>query len=348
MKKLALTAAIISILASVADTTYAATNSATVNQNGTGNIGTITQSYAQGNNIDLQQGSGVSANNSQALIEQIANDNTVNASQQGDAQSIDIQQTGVGNIAGATTWKPLSQTGENQQLIIKQQGTYSTVTSEQNGANNQANVSQGINNNASTNNKAAISQVGYGSVDNPNIVTITQDANDNIANATQSGGDRNSASITQSAINNIANSQQQGSNHLIEIKQTGVNNIAGATEWQPLSQTGENNSLTVTQQGTYSTVASEQSGANNEATVSQGVNNYAATSNKASVSQTGAWTNPNIISITQDSSGNEALAAQAVGDNNTLSITQNAAAGYDYANAAQAGANNLLTITQGN
>jgi minor curlin subunit len=286
-------------------------------------------------------------NNNQASITQDGyNDATItqtNNKGQGQKASIDqVYQTGV--TSGKNT-AAITQAGSNNKAIdLKQFGAGNLYTVTQKGMDNliMSLPDQGVQPDGPSYNAT---------------IKMLQDGKNNIINDAAQVGNGNTFIVNQRGDNNKADMKGQINNGLVadgnymEINQNGDDNNAGYAHG--LYQEGQNNSLTLTQEGgalfgsTDVTLPAEASADGSSAVIQLGIGNViratqAAGSNVVeSILQNGS---DNMLTIHQDGDASTVEAVSQIGIGNTGTITQGA--GVNTAELSQNGDNNTATIIQ--
>jgi len=371
MKKILLISASTLSLA-VASSAWADSNTVYLDQTGTDQGATITQSgtdntvgtsghnnaFVQGNDTSGTGGNVLSVtqtgnNNSVMPGFQQGTDNTANISQAGQYSDVTLQQ------AGSNNGQPASPAWNNDSVynsIVQDTTAYSsTISLTQNGNSNVFDLAQG-----GTGNKMTVTQDvndnGYvfvrQSVDpsvpaadayghyyplggDDNTVWVSQSGtNVNYAVAIQGGGDSNKLAINQNGSLLAANIWQNGSDNIANSWQTGNNNAIGMAGTNAYA-----NDNPFVQTGNYNLLNSWQSGAsNNELNGAQ-----FGTGNAIWSAQYGDGSTALINQDTSSNYGNYNKVLNFQGNNAQLVASQTNSDGYIYNN--QDGYS-LATITQ--
>lgn len=311
---------------------YDATQTATINQDGSYN--------AVGNGGNFAQGAGAS-NNLEVNQTASATYNTVNGYQYGDVNTAELTQSGYNsNIVlqqNGTNNGRLSADARARTDTIVQNGTsyQSNVTLTQNGSNNGFDIAQGgYQNNATANqqgdtNKVTIKQAlaydsnygyAYNRINSQQTgsyakADITQAGSSNAIDSYQYGnGGTASQTLTANTTgggNSIYNNQT-GSDIAAELTQVGYSNYI--TNFQ----SGATQSVTVSQLGNGNGVYGQQYGDHNKVTIDQGKGEVKGYSNYANYYQSGSQLT---LALTQTGSSNQSYTNQQ-GTGSKATITQ--------------------------
>ena len=235
-----------------------------------GNLARVDQSGQNMNATILQQGN---ATNSKAIVVQRGPQSGFNFGAAGDGQRAFITQTN----------------GNNNQAYITQEsdyghGQFNTATIDQSGgSNNLATINQLMS--VGYNEVATITQVGSG-----NTGLIQQEnyyASAETATLTQTGSDnrgylRQDIQSATYVVNNVITATQTGDRNLLDIrqgngsgntatlKQLGSDNVIAGLGMNPIAlQSGDNNTLNITQNQNFNTAHVSQVGTGNTGNITQ-------------------------------------------------------------------------------
>ena len=245
-----------------------------------------------------------------------ANDIYIN--QSGDNIDMTIVQDGENNVissvAGNTRKAPIS--GNNTNTTFTQTGDNNDIGVYMSAGNGQQTVTQTGNTNYATSDCHG----------NNCSTTITQYGNNNLANLEfGNGGDSDqTGTITQDGDYNTAGIEINGDDNTVVMDQDGdYNNIGGITS---AAATGNNNSLSMTQNGNNMTFEGHLVGSNNSLTSFQGggANNSFIRVSTVGSNNTGDLRQGKKMdgSVDGNDSGNHEQYITVVGDSNTINTSQ--------------------------
>jgi len=245
-----------------------------------------------------------------------ANDIYIN--QSGDNINMTIVQDGENNVissvTGNTSKAPIS--GNNTSTTFTQTGNNNDIGVYMSAGNGQQTITQTGNTNNATSDCHG----------NNCSTTITQNGNNNSANLEfGNGGDYDqTGTITQDGDYNTAGIEANGDDNTFVIDQDGDNNGVGGITNAPI--TGNNNSLSITQNGDYMTFEGHLIGSNNSLTSFQGggANNSFIRVSTTGSNNTGDLRQGKKMDGTVDGndSGNHEQYITVVGDGNTINTSQ--------------------------
>ena len=259
----------------------------------------------------------------------------------------------------------VTQSGQNQSVFAYQYGQENNASITQTGTD--TNVPSSSVKDSSTADNGGAFAVSFHGVDqtqshlNDAGARIIQDeAKNNSASLSQSGGDdkgtvmqwyaeRNTANLNQSGTNNAGVAYQTGHDSTINISQSNANNKASVFQVSG-DQDGAAYGVVGADDSYNNTASVDQSGQNGTALILQGGSNNAASINEqgsgpkdGTIRQVGTSNNASINQNYSGTSGEHALTLQS-GFNNRGEVSQSSPAAYSY--LTQDGSGNVASVTQ--
>jgi len=252
---------------------------------------------------DRNQAQGVQANGGSMIdIRQLSNDNWARARQfNGPSGSmIDIEQRD-----GDFNRADVLQRGPDNTATIRQAGNENDVMATQEGSFNGVLVELGV----------------FGGAD-LNNVDFSQNGNGNYLETKQVRATGNNVVGSQAGDDNFFRVGIRGERNDVNVSTTGDGNRGSWGFTESFPELSEDNTFTLTQNGSYNITSGEITGDNNTITLLQSANNNAIGSTWFAEDGVVVEGDFNTVSISQLSNANQAF-VNVAGNSNTATITQN-------------------------